>query len=160
MAEEPARVLIKGISADGSREVVVYDLDTDVYSGGVKVPVGVTAEGLQHYSPLFNGALDEGSSIQVLAAGKATDTVESEESALRINVMLRNKKTGRTFAQTITFEQLVGFQPTQTTDVVLTAGTAGLTNFVKLTTTGYVVPAGHELRFIAGKVHVFLGDDT
>ncbi len=162
MAEEAARVVIKAVSADGSTDKVAYDLDTDIFSMGIKVPVGVTAEGLQTYNPLFNGLVDEGSSIQVLAAGKAGtgDIIESEESALRIEGMLINKATGATFRKILTFEDMVGFQPSQATNVTMTVATAGLTNLVKLTTTGYLIPAGHQFKFMSGKAHVFLGDDT
>jgi hypothetical protein len=97
--------------------------------------------------------VDEGGYIILEMKGAAAATVESEESNMRLPIVLRNKKTGAELRRVISTNDLDAFKNSGTDDVVLST-----TKFTELGK--YTIPQGHFGKIDSGDVfHAYVGDN-
>ena len=155
-AEEAADLRILFSDAEENTREIVWEEDTNRISADAKVlPKGADLTSL----PLMgttNKSVNERGRIILEAKGHAPDTVESEDCGGEIPIILRHKRTGRTYKKILKVGDVSGaFRGfLATADVVLNTS-----SFVKLG--HYVVPDGYTATLDGSRqVHVYLGDDT
>lgn len=152
-AEEPGEIRIDFADKQMENGKTVFKMHTTSgLSMNTKTPVGV------NFTPLpvadYSDFKCKGY-VVVYFKSDAADTIESEESALRFELEVYDRATGRKERnEVLTLEKMTDFKPSGTADTVLAAAVWAYVCY-------WEVPDGKFVKVAAGKkVHVYLGDDT
>lgn len=156
-AEEPGIIRLKFSDNEESSPLTVFEAHTKMISGAaVTYPTGETLKAMPRAGQLMT-MLGKKCRGRIVAYFKsdAADTVESEESALHVPVIVLDEKTMKVVGNKIlTFNSMTGFTAAGTVDVVCSAGVEQRIAYEE-------VPRG--LLYMINPnavVHAYMGDDT
>lgn len=140
-------------NAQGNNATLVFEVPSERVSAGSLDPTDYSA---LTYRPrlMSNAWVDEGGYIERFFKNASADTIESEESEIRLPILLKNKRSGQVQPIVLTSENFSTFKRSGTDDVV-----GSTTAFVTLGK--YTVPTGFMAKVDASDVfHAYYGDDT